>query len=42
MTDIVSSRFDWLDLWGVSITVTLDYNSPHIWLILANESLTFV
>jgi hypothetical protein len=42
MTDIVSSRFDWLDLLGVSITISLDYNSSHISLLLDNESLTVV
>jgi hypothetical protein len=42
VTDIVSSRFDWLDLLGVSITISLDYNSSHIWLLLDNESFTVV
>jgi hypothetical protein len=30
VTDIAISRFDWLDLLGVSITISLDYNSSHI------------
>jgi hypothetical protein len=42
MTDIVSSRFDWLDLLGVSITISLGYNSSHILLLLDNKSLTVV
>jgi hypothetical protein len=40
VTDIVSSRFDWLDLLSVSVTTSLDYNSSRIWLPLVNESLT--
>jgi hypothetical protein len=40
VTKIVDSRFDWLDLLGVSITISLDYNSSHIALLLDNESLT--
>jgi hypothetical protein len=42
VTDIVSSRFDWLDLLYVTITISLDYNSSHIWPLLDNESLTVV
>jgi hypothetical protein len=42
VTDIVSSRFDWLDLLGASITISLDYNSSHIWLLLDDESLIVV
>jgi hypothetical protein len=42
VTDTMGSRFDWLDLLGVSITISLDYNSSHSWLLLDNESLTVV
>jgi hypothetical protein len=42
VTDIVSSRFDWLDLLGVFNTISRGYNSSHIWLRLHNESLTVV
>jgi cellulase/cellobiase CelA1 len=30
VTDTVSSRCDWLDLLGVSVIISLDYNSSHI------------
>jgi hypothetical protein len=30
VTEIVGSKFDSLDLFGVSITITSDYNSSHI------------
>jgi hypothetical protein len=42
VTDIVSSRCDWLDLLGVYITVTFDDDRSYIWLLLDNESLTVV
>jgi hypothetical protein len=42
VTDIVGSRFDSLVLLDVSVTNTIDYNSPHIELVLDNESPTVV
>jgi hypothetical protein len=39
VTDTVSSKFDSLDLLGVSVTISLDHNSSHIELFLDNEFL---